>query len=71
MPTFDFLCASCSKAFEELVLGSETIECPECGSKKVKKQVSAAKLGVPSSRRHAVNVPASSSAPPSRDCGTG
>ena len=69
MPTFDFRCEACSVTFEELVLGAETIECPECGSKKVDKQVSAGSLGVPSGRRHGVNVPASSSAPPSGKCG--
>lgn len=68
MPTFDFHCDQCSKVFEELVLGSETIECPKCGSARVTKQVSAGSLGVPSNRRHSVNVPASSAAPPSGKC---
>ena len=71
MPTFDFHCDGCTEVFEELVLGSETIRCPKCDSAKVTKQVSAGSLGVPSSRRHGVDVPASSAAPPSGKCGQG
>lgn len=69
MPTFDFSCADCDAQFEELVLADEAIECPKCGSTSVKKEVSAAKLGVSSGLRRGVNVPASSSAPPSNKCG--
>jgi len=71
MPTFDFLCDACEERFEELVLGAEAIECPECGSTHVTKQVSAGRLGVSSGMRHGVNVPASSSAPPAGKCGQG
>ncbi|MEM8710443.1 MAG: zinc ribbon domain-containing protein [Planctomycetota bacterium] len=69
MPTFDFQCQDCGEHFEELVLGSETIVCPKCSSEKVEKQVSAGRLGVSSGLRRGVNVPASSSAPPSNKCG--
>lgn len=69
MPTFDFQCKDCDNRFEELVLASEAIHCTKCGSKKVEKQVSAGKLGVSSGLRRGVNVPASSSAPPSNKCG--
>ncbi len=69
MPTYDFLCEGCDDVFEELVLGTEAVECPKCGTTKVSKQVSAGTLGTPSGRSHGVNVPASDSAPPSNQCG--
>ncbi len=41
MPIFEFICNKCGHDFEELVMSkSEKIQCPECKSKKVKKQMS-------------------------------
>ena len=40
MPIFEFTCKDCNKIFEEIVLGSEDIECPECKSKNVSRLIS-------------------------------
>lgn len=40
MPLFDFHCKQCDLDFEELVRGSATPVCPECGSSQVEKRVS-------------------------------
>jgi len=41
MPIFEFECQACHKEFEELVLRrDEVIECPSCGSQKIKKLMS-------------------------------
>ena len=40
MPLFDFHCAPCDKTFELLVRGSQTPQCPHCGSAALDKQVS-------------------------------
>ncbi|MCP4143824.1 MAG: zinc ribbon domain-containing protein [bacterium] len=44
MPMYEFKCDKCNHVFEELLtsneLQKEIPECPECGSKKTKKQVS-------------------------------
>ena len=43
MPLFEFVCATCENDFEELVLGSRTIEevtCPTCGGQQVNKKIS-------------------------------
>lgn len=42
MPIFEYQCQKCQDAFEELVMNSKTkVCCPKCGSKKVKKLMSA------------------------------
>jgi putative FmdB family regulatory protein len=44
MPMYEFKCDKCNHTFEELLttyeLKKEMPKCPECGSKKTKKQVS-------------------------------
>ncbi|NMG73320.1 FmdB family zinc ribbon protein [Aromatoleum diolicum] len=40
MPIFDFHCPACDKTFELLVRGSQTPQCPQCGSASLEKQVS-------------------------------
>lgn len=42
MPLFEFICEKCGKQFEKIVfsINNETIECPSCKSKDVKKQFS-------------------------------
>lgn len=42
MPTYAFVCGDCGEKFEELVGMGKTAPCPQCGSKKVEKQVTAA-----------------------------
>ena len=41
MPLFEFECHQCHREVEVLVRGSETPECPECGSSKLEKLLSA------------------------------
>lgn len=54
MPIFEFVCRDCGNEFEELFLSSSddhTPECPQCQSRKVEKQMSAASFranGIPS-----------------------
>ncbi|HSG29292.1 MAG TPA: zinc ribbon domain-containing protein [Candidatus Krumholzibacterium sp.] len=41
MPIFEYRCAKCGKAFEELVQSSDTVPpCPHCGSRRTEKQIS-------------------------------
>lgn len=40
MPLFDFICNSCGKKFETLVLGSDKPHCPHCQSGDLTKQMS-------------------------------
>ncbi len=39
MPVYEYICKSCEKSFEELVLPGEREpeECPECGNKNLKR----------------------------------
>ncbi|MCB2182788.1 MAG: zinc ribbon domain-containing protein [Desulfobulbaceae bacterium] len=46
MPIYEFRCQDCNKLFESLLTSSSTtaldeVCCPKCGSKKVKKTISA------------------------------
>ncbi len=42
MPIYEYSCSKCKAEFEELVFGQDPkIKCPECGSAKVSKQMSA------------------------------
>jgi len=40
MPIYEYVCMSCESRFEELVRPDETPDCPECGAKKVQRQLS-------------------------------
>jgi putative FmdB family regulatory protein len=40
MPLFRYTCQKCDHDFEELVFGSEEVECPECQGKKLERQPS-------------------------------
>jgi len=46
MPIYEYQCEKCNHNFEKLVFSSsdETLECPECGFKKVKKLMSSASI---------------------------
>ena len=42
MPVYEYHCGKCKNDFEELILGDEDgIQCPSCGSGRVKKIMSA------------------------------
>ena len=49
MPLYEFKCRDCDNNFEELVsfsdLQKNTVECPECSSKNVKKEISTPSIG--------------------------
>jgi putative FmdB family regulatory protein len=40
MPIFEYLCQACKNQFELLVRESTKVECPECKSAKLEKQLS-------------------------------
>lgn len=40
MPLYDFTCGACGERFEELVLGTEAVACPSCGSDQVERLIS-------------------------------
>lgn len=44
MPIYEYRCDECNKQFEKIIIssaGQEKITCPECGTEKVKKIISA------------------------------
>ena len=40
VPLYDFSCGACGVSFEELVLGTEAVVCPRCGSDAVERLIS-------------------------------
>ncbi|WP_145031538.1 FmdB family zinc ribbon protein [Caulifigura coniformis] len=69
MPLFEFHCPPCRSQFELLVRNSEKPACPECGSVKIEKLLSAPAR--PSANGSSLPI-ASSCPPPSHGpCGTG
>jgi len=44
MPIYEYKCGKCESCFEKLIFGGdkEPVECPECGTKQVKKLMSCA-----------------------------
>ena len=60
MPLFEYICSACNEVAELLVTGSRQPVCPNCGSKKLKKQLSSFSASV---------APSRSFAPP--PCGSG
>ncbi len=48
MPIYEFKCEECGKEFEKFVISYSqisSVKCPECGSEKVVKKVSACAVG--------------------------
>ncbi len=41
MPIYEYKCGKCSEEFECIVLGNDTVTCPKCNTKKVKRKMSA------------------------------
>jgi len=40
MPLYEYACQKCDHTFETLVLGDESIECPECHSARIERLLS-------------------------------
>ncbi len=40
MPLYEYTCQNCDHDFEELVLGNEGVECPQCQSTEVERLLS-------------------------------
>lgn len=40
MPIYEYVCMKCESHFEELVRGDQDPACPDCGAKKVARQLS-------------------------------
>lgn len=41
MPIYEYACSKCSQEFEQLVRNGEQVACPECGSTRLEKLLSA------------------------------
>ncbi|MCD6194502.1 MAG: zinc ribbon domain-containing protein [Candidatus Aminicenantes bacterium] len=68
MPIYSFECAHCHKRFEVLVgvvAQEKELQCPACGSSRIKKLLSSFSLGASSSRNNDTNTCSSGS------CSTG
>ena len=47
MPTYDYLCEGCGARFEALLRNRSTkVSCPECRSKRLKKQITGFRLNL-------------------------
>ena len=67
MPLFEYICQSCGEISELLVTGSRKPACPNCGSKKLEKQLSSFSAKVASS---SLSMPPCGTAScPTRGCG--
>lgn len=40
MPLYEYACQKCEHTFETLVLGDESVECPQCQSQKLERLLS-------------------------------
>lgn len=60
MPIYEYRCQTCEEEFEELVSPGETPACPECGTTKLEKLMSA----------HSVGNSAAKAAPAQGACGS-
>jgi putative FmdB family regulatory protein len=45
MPIYEYKCAKCKEDFEKLVFSNQTVECPKCGARDVKKKLSTFGMG--------------------------
>ncbi len=68
MPLFEYICKSCGEIAELLVTGSKTPACPNCGSKKLEKQLSSFSARVASAPSFAP-PPCGTGSCPTRGCG--
>jgi putative FmdB family regulatory protein len=68
MPLFEYICKDCSETFEQLVTGSRPPACPNCGSKKLEKQLSGFSAKGSSTSSFSI-PPCETGSCPSRGCG--
>jgi putative FmdB family regulatory protein len=40
VPIYEYTCRKCGREFEVIIFGNDTPECPECGDKEPKKNMS-------------------------------
>jgi putative FmdB family regulatory protein len=66
MPVYEYVCRSCERPFEELVLGGETVACPSCSSADVEKRFSTFAVGDEAGSRARERAPLGPPGP----CGT-
>ena len=57
MPIFEYVCKSCDNAFETLVRGSRTVECPSCHGTNLEKQLSVFATSVKNGNGAASDMP--------------
>ncbi|NCA82046.1 MAG: zinc ribbon domain-containing protein [Opitutae bacterium] len=67
MPLFEYICRACGEISEQLVTGSRQPACPNCGSKKLEKQLSSFSAQV--SPTSFSTPPCGTAACPTRGCG--
>ena len=63
MPIYEYACQSCDSKFEQLqrsMSSTETIACPECGSKKTKRALSVFAVAADTAKSGGSNDPAPS-----------
>ena len=64
MPLYEYACGGCGEQFELLVRSGEEPACPDCGSKKLEKQ-----LSVPAAHVNGGGNSLPVCPPPARGCG--
>lgn len=52
MPLYEYACQKCEHTFEALVMGNESVECPECKSAKLDRL-----LSIPARPRESSSLP--------------
>ena len=68
MPLFEYICRACGDISEQLVTGARKPACPNCGSRKLEKQLSTFSAAAPAARAPAV-PPCGSGSCPARGMG--
>lgn len=70
MPIYEYTCKSCKARFEKLVrtmAQGDSVECPECGSKKTEREMSVFAVGAEGGGKHP--APPQCSSCPNGMCG--
>jgi putative FmdB family regulatory protein len=66
MPMYEYSCRECSREFETLVFNGDTVECPECHSRRLERL-----LSVPAKPRSESQTLPMSCPPDKPPCGPG